>query len=142
MLLSGSTRAWITTATLVMCLGISTGCDSGTPVGRVSGVVSYGGKPLATAEVEFTPIGSGTSSVGFTNQEGEYELQYTLKKKGAILGKHQVSVRSLSFDDRIQAEIRAASIQASLECEVASGSNEFNIDLPVVEIKAARRNRR
>lgn len=122
-------------ACLLGSLALIFGCDSGTPVGYVSGIVTYGEAPLVSAEVEFTPVGQGTSSVGFTNQKGEYELQYTLQKKGALLGMHKVSVRSLELNDHAQARIRAASRQARLECEVTSGSNEFNIELPIVELE-------
>jgi len=118
------------------------GCDSGVPVGKVTGVVTYAGAPLTGAEVEFTPKGDGTSSVGFTDQEGEYELQYTLHRKGALLGSHAVQVRSLSMDEGEQAKIRAASQNAKIECEVESGSNEFNIDLPAVDPSQLGRKRR
>jgi hypothetical protein len=109
------------------------GCDTGVPVGQVTGVVTYAGQPLPQAEVEFTPKGDGTSSVGFTNHEGRYELQYTLHRKGALLGSHVVRVQSLSRNENDQARIRVASRTAGIECEVASGSNEINIELPAVE---------
>ncbi len=118
------------------------GCDSGTPVGKVSGVVTYDGKPLASAEVEFTPQGEGTSSVGFTNQEGKYELQYTLQKKGALPGKHKVRVQLLTMNENSQAQVRYASQQAAIECEVAIGSNEINIELPAVKDLPKGRKRR
>lgn len=131
-----------TSGLILLIVATLVGCDSGVPVGKVTGVVTYAGAPLSGAEVEFTPKGDGTSSVGFTNQEGEYELQYTLHRKGALLGSHAVQVRSLSMDDREQAKIRAASQSAKIEYEVEPGSNEFNIDLQAVDPSQLGRNRR
>ena len=136
--LSNSLRAISTLSGVLLMVG----CNSGTPVGRVAGVVTYDGKPLAKAEVEFTPQGEGTSSVGFTNEEGEYELQYTLKKKGARLGKHTVRVQLLIMNPQSQAEIRYASQTAKIECEVAKGSNEIDIELPGVDFDQIRKERR
>ena len=133
---------WLRAISLLGGALLVTGCGSGTPVGRVEGVVTYDGKPLPQAEVEFTPVGDGTSSVGFTNGEGEYYLQYTLKKKGALLGKHTVRVQLLAMNPQSQAEIRYASQTAHIECEVEKGSNKIDIELPAVDFDQIKKERR
>jgi hypothetical protein len=104
--------------------------------------VTYAGRPLAGAEVEFTPVGPGTSSVGFTNPQGAYELQYTLQKKGALIGEHKVQIRLLSEDENAQKGIRNASRVANLQYEVSSGANEINVDLPAVKGRPEPQERR
>lgn len=73
--------------------GVGTlGCgDSGPPTGVVKGVVKFDGQPYPNAIVTFTPTTEGPSGIGKSNDKGEYEI-FTAGKKGAVLGKHKVSV--------------------------------------------------
>ena len=59
----------------------------------VSGVVTLDGKPLANKTVIFTPP-TGRPSMGTTNEDGEYELRYTMTIEGAIIGNHDVTITS------------------------------------------------
>lgn len=110
---------------LLLCLP---GCRDGS-VGRVRGVVTYDGAPVQGLEVEFNPVGEGRSSIGFTDQQGHYELQYTLQKKGALVGEHKVRVSippgaDLGF--RIPPQYGGKS---ELVCQVAPGANTFDITM-------------
>jgi hypothetical protein len=65
----------------------------------VSGKVTLDDKPLANATVGFYPLDvkTGTpapASSGRTNDKGEYllEVALTKNKKGALVGKHRVSI--------------------------------------------------
>ena len=55
----------------------------------VRGVVTLDGKPLTGASVNFVPA-AGRSSAGMTDDDGRYELSYTGRIKGAMLGSHRV----------------------------------------------------
>lgn len=125
------------------------GCgESGVPV---SGKVTLDKKPLAGATVTFTPISAkgqnaGTSSTGKTNDQGEYSLNFvTGNGKGAVVGKHKVSISAIGGDneeaaganpkprvDRVPAEYN---INSGLTFDVPAGgttSANFDIDAPKV----------
>jgi hypothetical protein len=67
-------------------------------LGRVTGTVKLDGKPLPEANVEFQPVDpNGSPSFGFTDRDGEYELGYSLDRKGAVLGKHLVRIYTYRY---------------------------------------------
>jgi len=69
------------------------GCgEKGPPLGRVSGTIALGGRPLADAAVEFQPEQGGAPSHGTTDAQGRYELIYLPGQPGALLGSHRVSI--------------------------------------------------
>ncbi len=72
------------------------GCGGpGYPLANVSGTVSMNGKPLADANVTFSPAGgqSGPSSSGKTDSEGKFELvTIDLDHPGAVPGQHRVTI--------------------------------------------------
>jgi len=73
-------------------LAVAAGCDSGPPMGQVSGKVTFQGKPLPNAEIEFQPVDNRPSSSAKTDAEGRYKLQFTSKKSGALVGEHVVAI--------------------------------------------------
>lgn len=106
---------------------INVSCNSNSTIGDVTGKVTYHGQPLKGAKLEFNPVAEGRMSVGFTDDQGEYRLQYTLQQTGAKLGKHRVNVRVYS-----EAGAPPVTIPAkfnNMEFEVKQGSNEFDIDI-------------
>lgn len=140
------------------CLAI-VGCgDSGPELGRVTGTVTMDGQPLANALVTFVPEAGGRSSTGTTDSSGNYTLIYA-DKKGALIGRHKVSVTTIqTVDDEVDmseipsddpryAELMAKGEDAYNEAqvtepipakyntnselaeEVSSGSNTINLDL-------------
>jgi len=74
----------------VFCFGCS---GSGTEVelGKVTGVVTMDGKPLADAVVIFIPE-NGNPSTAQTDAAGKYELAHRGNAMGAIPGKHKVRI--------------------------------------------------
>lgn len=65
------------------------------PLGSVVGVVTLDGKALANAEVSFSPINGGRPSSGNTDSEGKFELVFSDKEKGAIIGSHAVRITTV-----------------------------------------------
>ncbi len=61
----------------------------------VTGVVTLDGKPVQGASVMFSPEGEGRPAMGETDQEGKFSLKTFDPGDGAILGKHQVTVRKV-----------------------------------------------
>lgn len=73
------------------------GCGSSGPaLYEVTGKVTYQGDPVPGATITFQPE-RGRTSVGVTDDAGNYFLRYTKDRNGAIPGKHKVF---LSFDTR------------------------------------------
>ncbi|HWL10637.1 MAG TPA: hypothetical protein VNQ76_19680 [Planctomicrobium sp.] len=87
--------------TLTILFGLSLLAGSGcTRVGdfpeiaKTHGTVTYQGKPLASANVIFTPE-AGPIAVGTTDEQGYFEL-LTQGKNGAKIGKHCVMIQAVA----------------------------------------------
>ncbi len=53
------------------------------------------GKPLPNAALTFQPVGGGMASVGATDQDGRYTLEfYDNGQPGAIVANHRVVIRT------------------------------------------------
>ncbi|WP_437193444.1 carboxypeptidase-like regulatory domain-containing protein [Planctomicrobium sp. SH527] len=83
---------------LIVCMAFlyGSGCaGSGDfpEIADAGGVISYQGKPLASASVIFTPE-TGPIAVGMTDDDGKFHL-LTQGKTGAKLGKHTVIVQAV-----------------------------------------------
>ena len=85
----------------------SAGCeDKGPALGTVSGTITLEGEPVAEALVEFMPLEKGESgtlgrtaiSAERTDSNGRYEMQYSVDRKGVLLGKHQVQITTWRSD--------------------------------------------
>lgn len=95
--LSGGLLALVVVGpSLAGCGGRPAGYPETAPV---SGVVTLDGEPLEGASVSFIPA-AGRSSSGQTDSSGRYELYYTGRIKGAMLGKHRVSISRPVPDQR------------------------------------------
>jgi hypothetical protein len=83
---------------LVVVVAMTAGCGSA-GLGPVSGKVTLDGKPLADVEVLFAPQAvEGNSNPGVysyckTDSEGNYELKTKNGKRGAVIGKHSVTIQ-------------------------------------------------
>lgn len=77
------------------------GCGGGKEVGLVSveGLVTLNGAPLPAASVIFRPT-KGRPSIGITDTNGRYRLEYLEGRKGAIPGPHKVSISTFVEPDR------------------------------------------
>jgi hypothetical protein len=106
------------------------GCSKGLPLGDVTGRVTYQGKPVAYAAVEFHPVTNEKSSLGWTDEDGYYTLQYTLSKPGALIGRHKVQVRTYPQEGEQPVPVPAKyGNNSQVEFEVKGGENELNIEL-------------
>lgn len=77
---------------VVLLLGCSSQ-PSREPVFKVSGKVTYLGKPVPAADLTFvSEDGKGRSAFGRTNDAGEYELTTFSSNDGAVEGKHSVTI--------------------------------------------------
>lgn len=127
---------------LMGLLATQPGCTSkpaGLPAGPVKGAVSLDGKPVANAQVWFTPE-AGESSFGKTDAGGHYELALTVgeePRKGAIVGKHQVRVVTgapePSTGGTTNTEVPLSPMNSTVEYKFAEpvsvGEKENQIDL-------------
>ncbi len=106
-----------------------TGCGSvdRPDMGRVEGVVTLDGKPLAEAFVHFDP-GTVRGSTGVTDADGKYELTYIRDTKGAAIGKHTVRIakRTETSPETLPARYHA---RTELTATVEPGRNEINFEL-------------
>jgi hypothetical protein len=88
-------RLW-TGLTGLLLVTTFTGCggDNKFPVARVSGVVTYKGKPIAGGgTISFTPEGPGKAAGGMIGPDGKYTLTTFHEGDGALIGKHRVQIR-------------------------------------------------
>lgn len=132
-------RCSVRAAVWLCCLmpAIVAGCSDGLPpLGKVSGQVTLDGKPLPGADVFFVPE-SGIQSYGRTDEQGFYKLSYVSKKgreAGAVIGKHRVSINTLSPQRDIGAPPPKTippcyNTQTTLVAEVKPGTNQFDFSL-------------
>jgi hypothetical protein len=60
---------------------------------KVEGVLTYKGKPVpAGVQIDFSPE-NGRPSWGETDDSGHFTLEYDRTQKGALVGKHKISLR-------------------------------------------------
>jgi hypothetical protein len=103
-------------------------------VGRVSGVITLDGQPLADATVMFQPT-NGRASVATSDSAGKYSLTYLDGVPGAKLGAHKVIIRTEIPGEDGQPPIAKEKLpkkyheQTELTAEVKPGSNTFDFDL-------------
>lgn len=76
-------------ASLMLALGCG---DGGPSLHYVAGTVTKGNKPLGGVTVTFSPE-AGQSSAGVTNSDGKFILLSATGKRGAVAGKHKVTVQ-------------------------------------------------
>ncbi|NQT36376.1 MAG: hypothetical protein HQ581_02740 [Planctomycetes bacterium] len=124
---------------------IAGGCGSGKelPLGKVSGQVTYQGKPVTDAIVHFLPENGASAATGVVDSEGRYTLSTHETGDGAVIGKHKVwfskqdppggaapaaSDESSLLPEKYRGEKNCAK-DPKLTIEVKSGSN--TIDLPL-----------
>lgn len=128
---------------LLFCLALA-GCGSGGPVmGRVSGTVTYQGKPLPKGTVTFIPTDSTRPSATGTINNGAYTLQTTEPGDGAVVGGYKVAVSDVD-SEVMNTPVPGMPVEApksaipkkygdanasGLTAEVQSGSQTKNFDL-------------
>jgi hypothetical protein len=81
---------------------VLTGCG-GLRLGKVSGRITVGGKPVPSGVVMFYPE-AGPTAVGEIRSDGTYTLTTKKPGDGAVLGAHRVTVQSTSVAPGSMAE--------------------------------------
>ena len=120
---------------ILLCLLLA-GCGSGNGLATVNGTVTFNGKPLEGAIVEFQPTAEGGSpSAGTTDAKGRYELMHTFEQPGAMPGEHVVSIRTAAVyydeegsegEEPIPAKYNS---QSELKRTVEPGRNTIDFEL-------------
>ena len=87
-----SRRLFVLLCAGVVALGSLSGCSNSPKLAQVSGVLTYKGKPAPNVIVNFYPE-NGRPSWGLTDATGQFTLEYDKDNKGALIGKHKVSVK-------------------------------------------------
>lgn len=131
---------------LVVCFALATlaviGCGSGDAesLGRVSGMVTLDGSPKPGIIVNFAPIDGGRPSGGQTDETGKFELIYSPRSAGAIVGKHTVQI---SADGELAKQLSNSDSPLILKKEltVESGNNSFELELKDFQIEERKSGR-
>ncbi|UUO06547.1 carboxypeptidase regulatory-like domain-containing protein [Blastopirellula sp. J2-11] len=131
----------LSTLLALLAVSLAVGCSnsSGPELGYVEGVVTFDGKSLEYAEIQFEPL-NGRPSLGISDSNGHYALRFTGTRNGATLGKHVVriiSARDSSGGEGNQPFVKSRPeilpakyhINSELTAEVQSGNNTINFDL-------------
>ena len=116
-------------------------CGCGKPshfpdLGDVSGTVTLDGRPFAKANVTFEP-GAGRPSIGVTDAQGRYTLQFVGSYDGAIVGRHTVRIGTEGYvlGPDGTSELVAESVpavyntQSTLAADVKPGTNQCDYEL-------------
>lgn len=103
-------------------------------MGKVTGKVTLDGQPTKDLQVSFNPKDAnlGTTAVGYTKEDGAYELRYPGDKTGAPVGEYSVSIVPAEIDDinAVRPVIPPKYNSATeLSRTVVKGDNEFNFEL-------------
>uniref|UniRef100_A0A7C2K1E2 Carboxypeptidase regulatory-like domain-containing protein n=1 Tax=Schlesneria paludicola TaxID=360056 RepID=A0A7C2K1E2_9PLAN len=148
-------HALLLIATTILTAGFTVGCSDGPKLGRVQGTITLDGAPVPFAYVEFQPVDPpGTYGAAYSDENGQYDLLFTRSKKGALVGKHEVRVRTSSVDE-IQIEDKATGrmitpplppgyqprLEVTFDREVEPGSNVIDLEIPAsATVQARQRN--
>lgn len=127
----------VAAASAVLWLAGCFGGDDGPELGDVSGTVTLDGEPLAGATVTFTPVETdiGGPSIAQTDEDGYYELRFSISKFGAAVGEHVVQITTAGItEDADGNEVETPervparyNVQSELRYTVESGDNQIDI---------------
>ncbi len=81
----------LTRSVCLLMISLS-GCGKSDSIVPVSGVLTFKGKPVTNAWIDFMPEG-GRMSSGQTDDQGRFKLAYDSKRPGALIGKHRLILR-------------------------------------------------
>lgn len=117
-----------------LSISITTTGNKYPPLGKVTGVVTLDGTPLAGATVMFIPLEKKydekidiSGSMGMTDTVGRYELSYVKDVNGAFVGKHSVRITGFMPNGKQLPDFY--NTKTTLLKEVKSGSNKIDFEL-------------
>ena len=131
-------RILIPAFSLMLTFGLP-GCnESRVTLAPVSGVVRFDGNPLANARVIFEPQ-AARPSVGYTDAKGNFVLEHSPGRLGALVGQHRVRITMDNSEPGLNEEgsnegarfglPAIYNTKSELEQEVKAGANVFTFDL-------------
>lgn len=115
-------------ATVVGCGGVEQ-----FPRGKVTGLVTCEGQPVAKAIVYFEPIKTGDNALtgqqgfGLTDETGRYWISTYAEKDGAVVGRHKLRVGRSETSPPCDCALIADVVLK--EVTVKEGDNEIPIEL-------------
>lgn len=122
----------------LLCAGLGilfclSGCGKKEPnIYRVTGKITRNNQPVVGIVVHFFPE-FGRPSWGKTNENGEFELDYDLQRKGAVEGKHRVYVEYRPGDPGEEHAVRTgAAKQTGERAAILAKYSEENSQLEVI----------
>jgi hypothetical protein len=109
-------------------------CNSRTagypPLGKVTGIVTRAGQPLAGVTVLFQPVAGGRASGGVTDSAGRYTLRHTEAADGAMVGDHTVTLSVDPDESDARATLRRVEgLGKQFSFTVKPGWNTFTIKI-------------
>ena len=129
-------------AAFLVGLGTLAGCSRGSrPLGRVTGIVTFAGKPVTNGTVVFMPAESGPPATGDLGPDGRYTLKTLAPDDGAVVGKHLVMItafekltpeeaNNIKRMPKMLVPTKYSDAKTSkLTADVAPGDNEINFPL-------------
>jgi hypothetical protein len=135
-LMQSNIRAPRRLAGLVICLGLIgvVGCGDDSELARryrVSGTVTYKGKPVDKGLVSFRPTQAGGRAAHGTISGGSYSLTTATDNDGALPGTYQVSIIARDTDiAKAQADARAKGRVVFLQKVAAQAQKEAKSLIP------------
>jgi hypothetical protein len=140
---SPHSRPALTVLLLTMLLTMGCSPSDRQALSLTTGIVSYKGKPVADADVTFTPTGGvGKPAYGRSGADGTYELSTYGNKDGAAIGEHSVTVvkqvpKGGKIDpsnpyqeyDSVLPKKYGDPKNSPLKFEVVSGGSQYDIEL-------------
>lgn len=122
---------------------VVSGCGSSSqnPV-PVAGVVTLNGSPVADLLVVYQPEQQGTPAIGYTDNQGRYELRLPGKRVGAFPGRYTVKI-NFDYDPGSDNPVPPFRIpdsynsQSRLRAEVTQGPNQHDFELKFRPIATA-----
>lgn len=129
-----STRSGCLSLLLVIVSASFAGCGNA-KFGHVTGQVTLDGKPLPNIALRFVDE-RGSATIATTDQQGNYELRYTVHQIGAPVGNHKVTIftpppPTEGTGERAKVELVPAKYNkaSTLTKEVKPGSQTINFEL-------------
>lgn len=104
------------------------------PLGKVTGIVTMDGQPLANAVVSFQPE-KGRPSGATTAADGKYDLIYVESTHGALVGEHLVRITTYVEEGSPQEQTFKETIpkkyntKSELKETVKAGNNKIDFKL-------------
>lgn len=113
------------------------GCWNNAAPAKVTGTITLDGQPVRDATVTFVPDSGERLSQAMTDYYGKYELRFTAQLKGAVVGKHRVTIQTGSLEASAGSEApteretipKKYNTESELTATLKSGNNVVDFEL-------------